>query len=128
LDNRIFRKQVFFMSRTSIRSLLSVLAILASAQGASAASARCTVVLGKTSCQTQTIAANRTNHFLQLEVSKYATFRVIDSTNGKVVASGKSGFFGIRRTITGLYANYYAVVGDKSKFQSFGDTVVIRND
>jgi hypothetical protein len=85
----------------------AALALLATTSHASAASNTCWAGRTDGFCKTTCIAANRTNHFVHIDVAPFAqAYHVRDCTNGIIVYSGSSGFWGVNKTITGLYASY----------------------
>ncbi|RYG20281.1 hypothetical protein EON82_20440 [bacterium] len=59
-------------------------------------------------CDTNAVAAHSRNHFVHISVTSYLPYKVIDQTNGVVVAKGNAGLWGVDKTITGLYSRYRA--------------------
>ncbi len=57
-------------------------------------------------CYTESISANKDNHFIHITVSPKVEFAVRDIRNNNIVASGTAGDWGVSRTITGLYSEY----------------------
>jgi hypothetical protein len=85
----------------------AALASLATTSHASAASNTCWAGRTDGFCKTTCIAANAANHFVHIDVAPFAqAYHVRDCNNGIIVYSGSSGFWGVNKTITGLYARY----------------------
>ncbi len=82
---------------------------LAVTNPASAASASCRIYPAVDSghCETATIAANRSGHFVRFYVSPGSTYKVKDMTTGAVLATGTAGLRGKSQTIFGLYGQEY---------------------
>jgi hypothetical protein len=118
---------VTFMRKFTM-SLLAIGSVLATAAPSLAASDDCGVGFAPASCRTKAIPANKENHFVHIMVSPYMKYRVVDSTNGDVVARGTAGFFGVRKTITGLYAKYYAAIDVTPQVPVIGGNISIRNN
>jgi len=93
-----------------------------------AASAVCSQLTIPFPCNTPTIASNSAHHYINLHASMYAPYKLIDSTNGIVVTSGTAGFWGTRRTITGLYAKYHGHVGVNAAMVVSPGSITISND
>lgn len=72
---------------------------------AKAASAMCPIIVGS-NCYTAPIPANKANHFVHVKIDPFVDFTVIDTKIDKVVYRGSSGFWGTKKTITGLYSDY----------------------
>jgi hypothetical protein len=106
--------------------MLSAILISATAP-AFAASSQCAVGFNHPACRTKAIQANAANHFIHISVSPYMSYQVVDTANGVVVASGKAGFLGVRKTITGLYSRYHAAIRDNSRAAVAG-WIDVRND
>ncbi len=84
---------------------------------AASSSCRFLPVLGK--CETGTVAANSSGHFVFFEVSPNANYKVKDESTRVVVASGTAGWRGKRGTISGLYGNEYKLYVD-NPFGGYG--------
>lgn len=82
---------------------------LAVTNPASAASASCRIIpsLGGGYCETATIAANRSGHFVRFYVSPGSTYKVKDIATGATLATGTAGLRGKSQTIFGLYGQEY---------------------
>ena len=89
---------------------LSLSAPLASAGTASAESSSCSFARYpeyKDRCETETVKANPTGHFVFFEVSPNAHYKLKDETTGVVVRSGTAGILGKRQTVFGMYGLEY---------------------
>jgi hypothetical protein len=95
-----------FMSRALLAAVM-VTALL-SAAPARAASEHCE---GWNGCWTDPVPANRSTHHVHISLGAYNNWSVIDYYNRVVVSSGRSGFWGVNRTITGLYSWYQLRLG-----------------
>lgn len=92
-----FTKQVLSMAVS--------LPLLSMTITAKAQSATCVITVGQ-NCYTNSIPANKNNHFVHITLSPFVDYTVIDSKIDKVVYRGSSGFWGVKKTITGLYSDY----------------------
>lgn len=77
------------------------------AEAAFAASSTCRFVPIPGNCETGSVKANRSGHFVFFEVSPNANYRVWDDSTKVTVASGTAGWRGHRQTIFGLYGSDY---------------------
>lgn len=98
--------------RIQILTACSAVSLLLLAEVASAASSTCRFVPIPGNCETGSVAANRSGHFVFFEVSPNANYRVWDETTKKTVASGTAGWRGHRQTIFGLYGSDYKLRAD----------------
>ena len=82
-------------------------ALLAVAGPAVAASSSCRILPNNGKCETGTVRANPSGHFLFFEVGPHSNYKVKDEQTRKVVRTGTSGWTGKRGTIFGLYGDEY---------------------
>jgi hypothetical protein len=98
------------MKNSILRSALiavSALGLFSVTSSVSAASSTCWAGRTDGFCKTDCIRANTANHFVHINISPFADmYMVRDCSNGIIVYSGSSGFWGVKKTITGLYASY----------------------
>lgn len=97
-------------SKTRTRILCiaaTALGMLALSGTASAASSTCWADRDSGFCSTSCVQANSANHFVHISIGSFAdAYHVRDCNNGVIVRSGSSGFWGVEKTITGLYSRY----------------------
>ncbi|MDY7228036.1 hypothetical protein [Hyalangium rubrum] len=87
--------------------LMATVAALLAAPSAFAASNTCKMAKEPWKCTTQSVPANPQGNFVHIDVSPRVKYKVYDSKNGAMVHSGRGGWTGTRKTITGLYGKYH---------------------
>ena len=97
------------MKKTIVRAALaavSALGLFSVTSDASAASNTCWADRDGF-CKTTCINADPVSHHVHINIGPWAEMYMLrDCSNGIILRSGSSGWNGVRKTITGLYASY----------------------
>lgn len=98
---------------------VSSLILFSLAEFAAAASSSCRFLPVQGNCETGSVKANPSGHFIFFEVSPNANYKLKDEYTRVVVASGTAGWRGKRQTVFGLYGNDYKLYVD-NPFGGYG--------